>query len=859
MPEQAGSYVYRFAQCELQPGERRLLVGGEPAALAPRAFDVLLALVEHANHLVTKEELYQRVWPKLVVEDNNLQQQVSALRRLLGAETIDTVPGRGYRFTLQAQCVAVHGAPSPPGRLPLQLTSFIGREREIGEARRLLGTARLLTLVGMGGIGKTRLSLQLAADTPQDCPDGAWFVDLAPLRDPSLVTHQVAQTLGVAEEAGRTVMDTLCAHLRSRGLLVVLDNCEHLIGACATLCGALLRQAPALRIVATSREPLRVPGEQLYWLLPMGVEPAAGADIAEPSDAVRLFVDRTRLHKPSFVPGARDAVLLAELCARLEGIPLALELAAARMRTLSIAEINERLRDRFHLLTGGGRVLIERQQTLRALLDWSYELLRPDERVLCERLSVFAGGFDLAAAEQVCSDTPLAADRIVDLLASLADKSLVLAEQSGDHTRYRMLETMREYARDKLDARGEADVIARRHCDHFLAVAKAANEGSKGARQGEWTERVESELDNMRAAIGFALAGGADPVVAVKFEVALLKFRLLRGYVGEGRRTIHRALELPAVRGADVAYAHALYVAAGLAADQGERAEAAHLLQTCLALRRVIGNRVDLAATLSTLALVRLQEGEASSAREGEEEALAIFRALGDRIGEAIGLLHLGQIAMHVDDDGLAHDRFEACLAIAREIDHAEIRSECERMLGELALDSGDVAAARERFASSFEACRHAGDKRDEAISLWCVARTDIAAGHAAPAQRALEGAMRAFRTFDMKPEMIGCLEDFAALAQLSGDTRHAVRLYATAAAARERLTLTRMPRAERRLRGSLALARRALGDADFAAVSLQGRDARLEDGVRQALGAAASAMPPDTAAATPAEAAPPR
>ena len=858
MPEQAGSHVFRFARCELQPGERRLLVGGEPAALAPRAFDVLLALVERANHLVTKEELHRLVWPKLVVEDNNLQQQVSALRRILGAHAIETVPGLGYRFALEAQREAVRGAPSPPGRLPLQLTSFIGREREIDEARKLLKSSRLLTLVGMGGIGKTRLSLQLATDTLEACPDGAWFVDLAPLRDPSLLANQVAQALGVAEEAGHSVMNTLCAHLRVRSLLIILDNCEHLIGACASLCGALLREAPGLRIIATSRETLRVPGEQLYVLLQMGVEPAASADTAEPCDAVRLFIDRTRLHKPSFVLATREAPLLAELCARLEGIPLALELAAARMRTLSIADINDRLRDRFRLLTGGGCVRVERQQTLRALLDWSYELLQPDERVLCERLSVFAGGFDLAAAEWVCGDAPLAPEGIVDLLESLADKSLVLAEQADDRTRYRMLETMREYARAKLDARGEVEAISRRHCNHFLAVAKAANEGSKGAKQGEWTQRIEIELDNMRAAIALALGGGVDPIIAVKFEVALLKFRLLRGYVSEGRKYVHAALDLPAVRDSELAHAHALYVAAGLAASQGERAEAARLLQACLASRRVIGNRVDMAATVSTLALVRLQEGDASSARQGEEEALAIFRELGDRIGEAIGLLHLGQIEMHVENARLAQDRFEACLAIARDIDHAEIESECERMLGELALDSGDVSAARARFASSFDACRHVGDKRDEAISLWCMARADIAAGDAALALLKLEGAMRAFRSFDMRPEMIGSLEDFAALAQSSGEVEHAVRLYATATAARERLTLRRAPHAERRLRGLLALARRALGDADFEAASLQGREARLEDGVRLALGAATSAQGLQ-AGATRAGAPPPR
>ncbi|WP_284617232.1 ATP-binding protein [Aquabacterium humicola] len=860
MPEHAGACVYRFAQFELQPAERRLLAGGEPAVLTPRAFDVLLALVERANHLVTKDELHERVWPGLIVEDNNLQQQIAVLRRLVGADAISTVTGRGYRFELQPQRLPERRAPpSAPGRLPVQLTSFIGREREIAETARLLAASRLLTLVGMGGIGKTRLSLRLAADAEHAGPEGACFVDLAPLRDPSLVANQVAQALGVQEEAGRAVMDTLCAHLQASRALIVLDNCEHLIDACAALCDGLLRAAPALRILATSREPLRVPGEQLYALLPMGVEPQGGADAAESGDAVRLFVDRARLHQPGFMPGAGELPLLAEVCTRLEGIPLALELAAARMRTLSIGDINRRLRDRFRLLADGGRVLVERQRTLRALLDWSWELLSPEERVLCERLSVFCGGFDGAAAEAVCGDAPLAPEGIADLLSSLADKSLVLAVPSRDVTRYRMLETMRDYARDKLAARGEVEATSQRHCHHFLAVAKAANQGVRGPQQGAWTERIEAELDNLRAAIDLALSGGVDPIVAVKFEVALLKFRLVRGHVGEGRKLIHAALELPAVRAADVAHAHALYVAAGLAANQGDCAEAARLLQACLALRRGIGNPVDTAATLSTLALLRLQEGDAVRAREGEEAALAIFRELGDRIGEAIGLLHLGQIEMFVDDDGRAQERLEACLAIARELGHAEVRSECERMLGELALEHGDVAGARLRFGSSLAACREAGDRRNEAISLCCMARADLAAGDTAQARGQLETSMRVFQGLGMKPEMVACLEDFAALAQACGDPGHAVRLYATASAARERLSLMRTPRAERRLHGALARAAGALADADFQAAQRQGCNARLDDGVRDALAAAAAVTALTGVAALPAQVRPGR
>ncbi len=293
----------------------------------------------------------------------------------------------------------------------------------------------------------------------------------------------LAQVLGVQEEPGRALTDTLAAHLKSRTLLIILDNCEHLIAACAKLANAVLRAACDVRIVATTREALRIAGEQTYAVLPLPVpDRSASVDVLAKSDAVQLFMDRARLHKPGFELTQREAPAIAELCARLEGIPLALELAAARLRALSIADINTRLRDRFKLLTGGGRVVLERQQTLRALVDWSYDLLHDNERVLFDRLCVFAGGFDLEAAEKVCSTEPLSSDDILDLVASLVDKSLVMAEERDEGTRYRTLETIRDFAREKLTARGELAATAQRHCDHFLTVGEGRQQGAARCR-----------------------------------------------------------------------------------------------------------------------------------------------------------------------------------------------------------------------------------------------------------------------------------------------------------------------------------------------------------------------------------------
>ena len=346
-------------------------------------------------------------------------------------------------------------------------------------------------------------------------------------------------------------------------------------------------------------------------------------------------------------------------------------------------------KDRYKLLTGGSRVLQERQQTLRALVDWSYELLTPEEQIVLDRLGVFVGGFDLAAAEAVCGGEPLAGEDVLDLLASLIEKSLVMLEERDDGARYLMLETIREYAREKLAQRDDAAAVAARHCDHYFALAKAARNGLRGPQQADWLWRLEVELDNIRSAIALSLAGGVDPFIAVKFAVAMQGFWILRGYSTEGRKLVQAALALPAIQASPIAQAWALYVGAALAESQSDHAEARKMLETCLELRRALGNEVDIAATLSTLSIARLQAGDAVEAAAGESEALEIFRRLDDRVGEAIGLLHLGQICLYQGDDATARSHLEQCLAIAREIRHQEVEGECELVLGEVAFEIG--------------------------------------------------------------------------------------------------------------------------------------------------------------------------
>ena len=739
--------------------------------------------------------------------------------------------------SLRQEFPALRSLEVTPNNLPKHLTSFIGRELEIAEAEELLERARLLTLLGIGGLGKTRLSLQIAADVLESYRDGAWLVDLAPIRDPSIMASEAAKVLGVREEPGRLLIETLCAHLKPRNLLLILDNCEHLIKPSAELVHAILGAAPEVRVIATSREALRVPGEQSYTLTPLPVPNRSdGIEALSRSPAVRLFVERAQLHRPTFALDEQEAPAVAELVTRLEGIPLALELAAARVRALTVADINVRLKDRYKLLTGGGRVLLERQQTLRALVDWSYDLLQEDEQVLLARLAVFANGFELASAEEVCGVDPLTPEGVLDLLTSLVDKSLVMTEERKDRTRYRMLETIRDYAVEKLTQRNEFAATAALHCNHYFRMAKAGNKGLNGHEHAEWIRRFESELDNLRAAITLSLEGGVDPFIAVKLEVAMQGFWTLRGYATEGRKYVRAALALPAVEVSDLAQGHALYVGAALAASQSDYAEARRMLEKSLWLRRGLGNQVDIAATLSTLSLVRLNEGDAAQARACEEEALTIFRKIGDRIGEAIGLQHLGEIDRELADHESARRHFEQCLAIARTNTYFELEGECERMLGEVALEEGDVLTARLRFTRSLDICSGAEDKRGEATALWYLGKADVVEGNADSARIKLSGALRVFHAFEMQAELLGSLEDHAALARSVGLVEEAVRHYATATIARERLGLVRPPRNEQRLQAEFSAMRESLGDAAFEAAWADGQRCEVEEAIRRAL-----------------------
>ena len=754
------------------------------------------------------------------------------LKGLAGTERVYQLLHPGLRDAFPS----LRSLEATPNNLPQQLTSFVGRELEIEDAKALLDRTRLLTLIGIGGLGKTRLALQIAGSVLEHYCDGVWFVDLAPIRDGVLVTSEAAKVLGVRDEPGRTILQTLCTNLKTRKLLLILDNCEHLVQACADFANEILRATPDVQILATSRESLRVPGEQIYAVRPLPVpRPGQGLKELLQSTAVRLFVERVRHHRPSFAVDEREVPAVAELIARLEGIPLALELAAARLRSLALGEINARLQDRYKLLIGGGRTMLPRQQTLRALVDWSYDLLSEREQILLQRLSSFAGGCDLQAAEVVCGTEPLTPEHIFDLLASLVEKSLVLPEEGGDGTRYRMLETIRDYARLKLIESGDLDDVSSRHCNYYFAMAKDGNKGMQGPEQAKWVARLEANHDNLRMAIAHSMGGQGDPVIAVKIEVALQGFREARGYASEGRNNLRALLAHPAIESYDLARGHALYVAAVLAYEQGDDQEAQRMLEARLELRHS-AKETDIAGALSTLAAVRLRLGDATRARSGEEEALVIFRRLGDQLGEAIALLHLGEICAYVGENADARRFLDEALAVARDIKHPEIESDCERVLGQLALERGDLPEARLCLARSLSGFQAAGNKRGAAMALWWLGKIDVANNDGASALPHLREAIRAFASFGMNAETIGVIEDYAQLACSLGLADDSTRLYGAASAARERLSLPRAPRAERSYRQDLLALRAALTSSAFETAWRDGREWDLVQAVNRAL-----------------------
>ncbi len=777
--------------------------------------------------------------------------------------------------------------------LPAQLTSFIGREKEIAEVKQLIGANHLTTLTGPGGAGKTRLSLQVAAALLDHFLDGLWFVELAPLSDPALVVQTVTTTLGLRGEAGRPLLDILSDHLRAKTALLILDNCEHVVTASAQLAQALLQACPKLRILTSSRETLRIPGEKIYRVPSLSVpnvDSAHSVDALMQSEAARLFIDRAQIALNSFTLMDRHALTVAQICSRLDGIPLAIELAAARVNMLNVKQIAERLDDRFHLLTGGSRTALPRQQTLRALIDWSYDLLSEPERALLRRLSVFAGGWTLEAAETVCGEQlpvnspslqggeqPLLDTDVLDLLTKLVNKSLVIVDAKDEtKTRYGILETIRQYAREKLSDASESKEISDRHLEYFLGLAERTEQELTGRGQGVWLKRLEDELDNLRAALNWSLK--QDVQVGLHLASDLMRYWPANNNVREGIDWLSQLLRQPAASTRNAARAKALTALGSLNNWQVEGSRAEPFARESLAIYQELGDQNGIALALHVLGGALCYQGNYDEGRPFMLQSLALYKTLGDTLGASDVLNWLGSFVDN-QDDACARAYLEESLALCRTLDHSAGIASRLFHLGHLALQRGDYASASPQLMEAlqiqrdlsmlwdmtrtidqlgelaflqndyeqarvyFEETLSLENKMGDRVgNLWATAKLGyviLRRGNSLYARSLFEESLRGFKEVANLIGMVYALEGLASLAVLQERPEQAARLIARADMVREtHKHYARPPVEQADVDRELAAARAQLDESTFAAAQAAGRAMSMDEAIAYALDA---------------------
>jgi non-specific serine/threonine protein kinase len=738
--------------------------------------------------------------------------------------------------------------------LPEELSSLVGREAELAEIRRLLDSTRLLTLTGAGGVGKTRLALRVARDVVAEYEDGAWLVELAGLASPAAVPGAAAAALGVREEPGRPVAETFADALRSRCALLVLDNCEHLAAACAWLVVHLLRGAASLRVLATSREPLGVPGE-CAWRVPSLAMPEP--DEVAPrrllsSSAARLFFERARAARGELDITERNAPLIARICRQLDGIPLALELAAARTRALSVEQIAERLDDRFRLLGEGFRTAPPRHQTLWAAIDWSYGLLVEPERRLLGCIAAFAGGWTLEAAERVCGSEAPAPDEIargdvLDLLARLVDRSLVNTEAREGGTRYALLETVRQYALERLRAAGREQVLRNAHLTYFADLARNAEPALVGPDQAIWLDRLDAELDNVRAALAWSAAGADQLDAGLGLASALLRFWIARGHTGEGRRWLGELLAAADRAGApppEPVRARALYTAGYLAFYHGDPAAARPLVERALALRRKLGDRTGEGVALVVLGIVVANERDAAGAIQFADEAVALLRDAGDELQLAHALIGRAIVARLLGDTDRAIELLDDCVPKVRRLGDEWRLTQALGNLGLALHHRGDRQRARPLFEESLAIRRSLGDAWGVASSLVDLGELASEAGEADLARAWYAEGLATLRELGYRSGMARVLESFGALLAAQGAEEPALRLAGAAEALRAVAGALSSPPEHARAANWAEAARRRLGMRRAAAAWAAGRESPDET-VDEALRVARAAKAP--------------
>jgi predicted ATPase/class 3 adenylate cyclase len=794
-----------------------------------------IAAVAHGGQILLSATAAALVRDRLPAGASVRDLGLHRLKDLGRPEQIFQLQGEGLEFEFPP--LRSLDNPELPNNLPAQPASFVGRDVEVAEVRRLVGSARLVTLTGAGGCGKTRLALQVAAELLDGSGDGVWLVELASVSEQGAVPVAISEVLGIASRAGRPVLDTLLDALELQYVLIVLDNCEHLIEACADVANAILLRCPRVHLMATSREPLGIGGETIYRVPSLSLPNPEGGDIsaAEQSDAVALFVDRARAQGSECTLDEETGPLVVSICRRLDGMPLAIELAAARLRSMSLESLNDRLDQRFRLLTGGSRSALPRQQTLRATVEWSYSLLNNSEQSLLRRLSVFAESFDLEAAEEVCCLQDVEEFDVDDLLGSLVDKSLVVTEPSGGKARYRMLETIRQFAAERLveSDEVEAAAIGAAHASYYLSLAELAAPHLFGPEQGRWFARLDADEANLQRALEHSTTERDGTERALRFGVALQRYWRVRGGRNEEAiRLLTSVLERPEAQADTKLFAAALVTVAFVSSDitaallAGERA---------VQIARQLDDDLLLIWSLGHLCAKCYFGGDPKRGLPLGKEAVARARLLGDEVLLA-NSLRMYLLCSKIIDPARSEELFTEAISCAERSGDQYCIAHIENNAGVYALEEGNIPAARSHFEEALRVSHAIGyvNHYQPIVNLGEVLREE---GDHEGARSKFQDGLRILRRVGDRSGIAGANLWLAYLAVDSGDWHWATLLHGVAQAFMDQSGGVWQESEAHDREISINELRARLGDAEFERAYAEGKRLSIEEGFNIALG----------------------